>query len=613
MTIPSGRRATLLCAGTGLVLTFLAILAAFPVSWGTSLVERMMSEELGSDVSIQALRREEAFSFKPTIAVQGIAVPQADWAGPGHLATIQTLRFRIPVLPLLIGRVRPELVSASGVHLDLVRTADGQENWRKDKAQREGGARLDFASLTVADGTIRYRDAKQRREASLKFSVSPRGGFAASGTGAVDGNPVRLSLAGPAARSGKAWPFKATIDGPALTMKLEGTMPQALAMERMSFTLDARANDLKLIDRVIEAGLFGTQPVALRARVDREPGKWHIRTLSGTIGSSPIDGRLDVVKADGRTRLDGRVHFSQLDFEDLASDAGNAAAAALERSQGLRIVPNLRVNIRKIDRTDGRIVFRVDQVVSKRRPSSLRSASGVLLLDKRLLRIEDLSIGLAKGRITGRATVDQRRGQPEPTVTLALDLKDSSIGALAGGGAGIDAPVAGRARLTGVGSTIREAVGRSNGRIGLVASNGVLPEKLARLMGFDIAAAFADGSDRTSLHCAAIRLDMRGGVGRVDPLLVDTSVSQSRGTGTIRFPNETIAVTLTGTPKDKAALRVPGSVSLRGTIREPEVVVPKEVKSVGNILRAVGRAISGKNESRAGNADCGALRRQVLG
>jgi AsmA family protein len=40
--------------------------------------------------------------------------------------------------------------------------------------------------------------------------------------------------------------------------------------------------------------------------------------------------------------------------------------------------------------------------------------------------------------------------------------------------------------------------------------------------------------------------------------------------------------------------------------------VPKEVKSVGNVFKAIGRAITGKQGPTATDADCAGLAAQVL-
>lgn len=612
MNRPGRRRTFIAVIAAALLIGLFLLLAMFPVSWAKSFVERRLSAQIGSPVTIGALEREDFFSFEPIIVIRDLSIRQVSWAGSGKLASVDTLQLRMPMFPLLIGRVQPQLVRASGIRLDLMRRADGRTNWPKsDNGTAGGGPGL--SSLVHADGNIRYRDEKQRRGFAVQFRMEPRRGLVVRGVGQVDGNPVRLLATGGAARPGTSWPFEAVIDGAAVSMRARGIMAAPLQTGDMSFAVQARAQDLKLVDRIIEAGLFHTQPVSLNAEVRRTPGQWSIRRLTGTIGSSAIDGHLEVARESERTVIDGAVHSPRLDFEDLASDAGNRAAIALEQSQGIKIVPNLRLNIRKIDNTDGRITFRIDQIVSRRRPSSLRSASGVLRIDHRFLTIDNLSVGLSRGKISGYATVDQRQGQPQPTISLALDLRGSSIAALAGGGDdAIDAPVSGRVRLTGIGDTVREAVGRSSGRVGLFAAEGVLPEKFARLLGFDLGAIFVGKDEEATLRCAAIGLDVRGGVGRVSSLVADTNVSQSRGTGIIRFPEEALTVSLTGMPKAKNALRLPGSVLLGGSIREPVVEVPEKVRSAGNILKAIGRAITGNQGAVAKNADCAALGQKVL-
>jgi uncharacterized protein involved in outer membrane biogenesis len=384
-------------------------------------------------------------------------------------------------------------------------------------------------------------------------------------------------------------------------------MDRPLDALHMTLNVDARAADLKLIDAVIEAGLFGTQEVRLTAHARRDDEVWKIDRVRGMIGQSDVAGTLTVTKGN-RTKLEGTVVSNQASFDDFASDAGLAQAIALEQKQGLKIVPNTRVNIRKIDNTDGIIKFTVRKLIGGRRPSSLTSLSGTVKIDHQLMTVP-LTIGLKQGTIAGTVTVDQQGGRAVPLVTLDLTLRDSSVGALAGDG-DIDARVDGRVRLTGPGSTIREAVGNANGTIGLVARNGALPAKIASLIGFDIARGVTtDGDKRAGLRCAVARFVLNRGTGRVGPLTIDTTLSQSNGTGTLSFPGETLALSLTGAPKQKSVLRLPGSVTVGGTLRDPNVVVPKQV---GNIFKAIGRSISGKQGPRATDADCGAITARAL-
>lgn len=614
MTIAPSRRARILVwRAVGTLAVLLLVLGTFPVGWFKDDVEARLSRQIGRNVSIGKLERESPFSFTPVIRITDIAIPQAAWAGPGKLATVRLLRVRLNVFALLAGQARPRLLDANGATLFLVRGADHRVNWRRDNSSNAEGTGISLADLGRLDAVIHYRDAVQDRAFRIVARFDPKAGLSATGKGEIAGYPVDLSVSGPAPADG-AWPFRLAISGGAVSLNADGTMATPFDTQHMKFRLTTRASDLKLIDRIIEAGLFGTQPVDLAAQVERDGERWQIRDLSGTIGSSDIAGQATVIKAPDGTQLDASLHARRLDFEDLASDGGTAAAMALERAQGLRLVPNTRVNIRKVGLAKGRLAFQIDRIVSARRPSALASAKGVLTIDGKLLTASPLELGLNKGTITGQMTVDQRNNRAKPLVTLALEMRGSSIGALFGGDGKIDAPVDARVNLTGPGDTIREAVGRADGTIGLVARNGTLPAKLAALLGFDIGRTlFADDEDRATLRCAVVRLDMRQGLGTIAPLIVDTSHSRTSGRGTIRFPDEALAIQLSGAPKGSSVLRVPGSAMAAGSIREPRVLIPREVKSVGNVLKGIGRAITGRNGPKAADADCAALSRQAIG
>ena len=139
-----------------------------------------------------------------------------------------------------------------------------------------------------------------------------------------------------------------------------------------------------------------------------------------------------------------------------------------------------------------------------------------------------------------------------------------------------------------------------------------MPARLAGLLGFDIGKGlFGGGDNREALRCGVVRLEVRRGRSTANPLIVDTSISQTRGTGTVTFPSESLALTLQGFAKNDHALQLPGTVTLSGTIREPELVVPEGTRSVGNVLKAVGRAIGGRANSTS-DAACEALARQAL-
>ncbi|WP_448502027.1 AsmA family protein [Sphingomonas sp.] len=599
-----------------LALVLLVAIAAFPIGMFRKTVETRLSQRFDREVTIGALERRDRFSLTPIIAIRDLHIPQAPWAGNGDLARVDRIEVHLPILPLIAGRFEPREVTLSGGRVALVRSADGKRNWRDEQQSGNRGEPLGIERLTITDTNLSYRDEKQDRRITARIEADARG-LRMAGRGDVRGAAVRLAFAGaPLVRaSNTPWPFFARLSGDDLAFTARGTMARALDTNRMSLDITARAADLKLIDAVIEAGLFRTQPVRrLSAHIERTPDRWAITNLDGQIGRSPFRGELTVDKSGERTRIDGSVNAGQLDFDDLASDDAIAQSAALERRIGPRLVPNTRIDISKIDSTDGRFAFRVGRILSREGPTAFRTAQGTLTLEDRILTVDPLTVTLAKGRLFGTLRIDQRGGPPSPLATLDLRFREGSLALLGGGPLPIDGRLDARIRLTGRGDTLRQAIAASDGRLGLVARDGSLPKRYAVALGFDLGrAVFTDSDERAALRCIVADVRVRRGRGQVSNFVVDTSQSQMTGTGTVAFPDERIAATLTGAPKRNAILRVPGSVQVRGTLLEPDVVVPEGVRSARNILRAIGNAIGGDNTPRATDANCRALEAQALG
>lgn len=598
-----------------LALVLLLVIALFPIGMFKDDIAARLSQRFDRPVTIGALERRDRFSLTPIIAIRDLRIPQPEWAGQGDLARIDRIEVHLPILPLIGGSFEPREVTLSGGRIALVRAANGTRNWRDKDGGGDRGKPLGIQALTIDDTILSYRDHKQDRRIVTRIHADASG-LRLAGRGDVRGAAVRLAFAGsPLLRSGDApWPFFARLSGDDLAFTTRGTMARPLDTNNMSLDIEARASDLKLIDAVIEAGLFRTQPVRhLSAHVERTPDRWAISRMRGQIGRSRFTGDFTVDRSGERTRVEGSVNAPQLDFDDLASDEAIADAAALTRRIGPRLVPNTRIDISKIDGTDGKLAFRIGRILSRDGSSSFRTAQGTLSLDDRILTIDPVVVTLAQGRLFGTVRIDQRGGPPSPLATLDLRFREGSLALLGGGPIPIEGRLDARIRLAGRGDTLRQAVAASNGHLGLVARDGSLPKRYAVALGFDLGRAiFTDGDERAALRCVVADVAVRRGRGTVSDFVIDTSQSQMNGTGSVSFPDERIAATLTGAPKRSAILRVPGSVQLRGTLLEPDLAVPEGVRSGRNILRAIGNAITGDNTPRATDANCRALEARAL-
>lgn len=592
-----------------LLLITILLIAMAPVGWLKGRVEAQLADATGGAVRIGAVERREAFSFSPTISATDIRIAQPAWAGPGDLLRLQRASVRVPLWQVLTGRFAPDRIALTGLRAHLVRDAQGRESWRRQQKRGDGNG-PGLADLIIRDAIIRYDDAKRDRRATLRVTIDDDG-FRLAGPGVVRGAAVNISARGPRIRGHTgAWPFSARIEGARLAMRFDGTMPAPLDLKHMRGHVTARGASLRIVDGIVEAGLPPTQPVTFSADVRRDAPDWVVDRLVGTIGASRLRGKLTVEKRDSRTRLSGNIDLPRLDFSDLSDDAGQARGRAKAAREGPRVVPDTRIDITRMRDLDGALEVSVARLTG---PSAgpFRSLRTRLTLDRGVLTAQPLVARLARGTVRGRAVVDVR-DRAVPLLTLDFGIAGSNLATLAGD-PDYSGSLRGRVRLTGPGRTVRAAVARSNGSVALVATDGQLPARIASFIGLDIGRGItADRQEQASLRCLVFRLDVARGRGRLAPLVVDTSRSQSHVNGTIDLASERIAWNLTGAPKRKSLLRLDRPLPIGGTMREPQAFPPKGTRSVGSVLGMLGKAIAGDQRPLATDANCGALAARAL-
>ena len=611
MTAPSRTLMIRIAIGVAAALLLL-LLALAMMPWGAfkGRAERALSDRFDAPVTIGAIERRELFSFNPHLDIRDLRIAQPGWAGPGEMVRVERVTVRLSVLPILTGRFAPEPVDAANGRLVLIRAKDGRKNWDRRPERGSGGGRgLD--RLAVRNLILDYRDALKDRRAVVRVDSDPAG-FRASGSGALATERVSIEVRGAPVAGRARWPFRARIAGPTTRIAVQGAMAAPFQTRDMAFDIAAQGDDLLDIDRVVEAGLFGTQPVALAGRVSRKGDQWRIERLAGTIGQSRLSNATATVDKSqpGRTRIEGDVVLATLAFDDLANDRGRAIAAARRAALGDRLVPATQIDLKSVGDVDGVLRVRADRIVGT---PGFMSAAGTLTLDDSRLTVDPFAMGMTPGRMSGRVVIDQRGGKPLPTLTLDLSLRGSRIAALAGDGV-LDAPLQGRVRLTGDGGTVRAAVGRSSGSVALVGGSGRIPANIASYLGLDVGRGALVGDDKVAaLRCMILRMDVKGGTGTMSPFLIDTSRGQSRFTGTVDLSDERLAVTMIGSPKKESLLRLTRPVPVSGTIKAPVMRLPDGAKpNVGGVLKLLGDAIAGDRPPLATDADCKGLAARAL-
>jgi uncharacterized protein involved in outer membrane biogenesis len=609
----------------------LIALAAFPVGLFKDRIARHIGARFTTNVSIGSIGRREAFSFTPTIVIRDLAIRQPRWAGSGNMVQAQSVEVRISILSLMTGGgARPDSAVARGLSLALVRDASGRANWEGPK---DGHGSDDQGSglgrLLVPDGRLSLKDARRALLLSGTFASDGKG-LRIDAAGRFHNAPARLAIRG-ASISGQrpdaAYPIELKLQSPLLRLDASGQTRGPLNLRSMSLDVRATSPNLKYLDDVIEAGLFGTQPIDLHAKVRHAGRDWFVEHLTGRIGRSPLVAKADILKRDERTKIDADVHFGAFDFDDLSDAQGKAKARAIEASIGPRVLPGTRINLAKVGPTDGVVRFKADRLLLT--DSVFRSLAGTIRLTGKLLELDDIHANMSSGRMIGAVRIDQRGGVTKPYFAMDLLFTDGRLEKLIGT-QGATGSLRGRVKLSGAGNTIREALGRADGHAGLVVRDGQVKRTLAAVLGQDlgkaIGAALRNKDAEIPLRCLAIDFAAKGGILTPSPFLVDTSISSGTGQGTMSLATERIALTIRGRSRDPSGLRLVDPIRVGGSFSAPTLSAagdpPGSKVGAGSIIKAVGKSIGGAlglskkrdmdNDTTPMAVDCASMERRIL-
>ncbi len=599
------RTRNVIAAIVAIVVLLILFLGAVPASLLRTVISIELQGTSDRTVEIGTVTRDSVFSYSPVITVHNVRIAQPAWAGKGDFLTLKSISARVGVLHVIMGNARPDRVMIDGLDISLVRNKDGRANWKDDDSDDDNGENDRGPGLTdldIINSHFSFTDHKRALSVEGPISVNSKTGLRAEASGTFMKTKASLVFTGGAIAGidpDADYPFEMSLQSPALQMSAKGKMQGVLNTDRFTASLSAKAPTLKNLDQIIEAGLFGTQPIDLRANIRHEDKDWFVQKLSGTIGRSKLSGKADVLKREGRTKIDAKINAATLDFDDLADDEGLAKAAALTRRIGPRVIPNTRINLSKMGATDGQIDFTVDRLLS-RRETVFRRLKGRLSMDHRVIKITNLVVGLKSGQMTGSVQVDHRGGAPK--LSTDLTVTGASLQDLIGNGDIVTANVRGRIKLSGSGDTVRAALEKANGKAAMVASGGSIRATVAHVLGQNLSGTVAkiidDPQARVPLRCLVANFKANNGVLTPDPLAVDTEISIGRGEGRIKLDGETISLVLRGGAKGKSALHIVDPIKISGTLNAPEVSVAglgkaddAEKPSLGDVLKVATKSI----------------------
>lgn len=405
-------------------------------------ISRFASAASGREIVIRGDLDVEPWSLTPVFRVTNTSIGNPErFHDRGVFAQVERAEAAVQLSPLLIGRLDITRLEVNGADVSLYRNAEGDANWARAPNSTRG--RLPnlpaIRRFSLRDGNLRLEDDKRRIVLEAEFNteedaaVKGGGSFELAGEGRINDQPFSLELTGPPllnVRRDRPYRFVADVRAGETHLIANGSIRRPFDFGAFTADVDATGADLADLYYLIGLALPNTPPYALSGRVERVDGRYGMPNLAGRVGDSDIRGAFTATRQrNGRLFFDGDFATRSLDFDDLmtvlggAPDTGETASAeqraiAANLAGEGRLLPDAPLDISRVRNMDARVSYRAAHVRSDRLP--LRGLAVDVGLDNGMLRLDPLTLELARGRIGGAVAINAREQVPHVDLDMRL-------------------------------------------------------------------------------------------------------------------------------------------------------------------------------------------------
>ena len=569
-----------------------------------TLAERRMSAALGRPVTIGAL---DVDIFPLEFTARDVKIPPRRGEDEPALDA-KVIEARIAFWRLVFGDiVLPRLVVAETKGM-YARDADGHTNWSRQIDRDAVPSEIpEIRDLTLRDVRIRVRDATSKSDLQFDLSTSDaaKGGeptLNVKGSGNYKGARTTITGTGGsvlALRSEEApYPINLNFASGETKITAKGTVTDPVNIAGLNINLAIEGQDTADLYRLFGIALPPSPPYTFTSRLDRVGAQWIAKDLLWKLGTTEMDGTLAWDVSEKIPRLEGKLHATTLDMEDMAGFIGGRPGpgatpapvrrAAAERELDRRtvpgqqqpvvaaelVIPDSPMNLEKLKSMNARVGLVADRVTNSGIP--LDTLAAELGLENGVLILSPLRFGIEPGHIAMDIKIDgnatpvrtEIKGvvQAYPIKRLigkAGDSQKSSFGAIGG-----------RFELQGTDSSAHRIAASSNGGVGLIAGGGQLSLLLVEFAGLDLAESLGllIGKDKpVEIRCGVADFKIKQGVMTTDAFVVDTVDTIFHGEGAVDLGRELIDMKIRPKPKDVSLVTLRSPILARGTFAQPAI------------------------------------------
>ncbi|MET0858013.1 MAG: AsmA family protein, partial [Telluria sp.] len=318
-------------------------------------------------------------------------------------ASVSQMSFSLNPFSLLHKTIAIPVLRFQTPKIDLLRNADGLNNWTFDRDEKKSPWKLDLERVVFTKGVVHLADAVEKVDVTADVDTIDNKTYGISWKlrGTYHGAPVTgggkagavLSLK----ESSVPYPVQADFRAGATHASAEGTItrPSKLAAIdlklKMSGASMARLYDFTGV-LLPETPAFTTEG-RLIGTLDEKSSRWTYDKFKGKVGSSDLGGRLEFQTGKPRGMLTGTVVSKELNFADLGpiigadSNASKTARGVAPVQPSGKVLPVETFRTERWKKVDADVKYSADRIVrEKQLPISKLSThvvmkAGVLTLN----------------------------------------------------------------------------------------------------------------------------------------------------------------------------------------------------------------------------------------
>ncbi len=613
----------------GAVAAVAGVIAFWNWDWFVPLAESQASAALGRKVTISHLH--VALGRRPVVTVDGLTIANPDgFPEFAPLAIVEHLKVQLDIPAYLDDRiiVSPAIVIDRPV-IEARALPDGKNNWTfsglAGSGSQSSGPPPKLGTLAINDGHAHAVDPKMKADFSVDISTrsavsqpaentavatntkapvpaandEPRQGnqdqLVAAAKGTYSGQPISGKFVGGALLSlrdaATPYPIDVSVENGPTHVSLVGTIADPMAFAGANLKLRLSGPDLALLLPLTGIAIPQTPSYQVSGTLDYADKKIQFHDIEGRIGSSDLEGNIDVDPGTERPKMIATLSSRRIDLADLGGFIGstpgrvstpNQSAAqrtAVEKAEANpQLIPNRPIDLPKLKAADIELHYRGARIEGRSIP--LDNLLVTLSIENGDISLHPVSFGVGRGNISGNISLGAPASGAEHGGFRAradIDFQRIELSRLMASlhsfdGAGT---IGGKFVLDSTGNSLAGFLDNGNGELKLLMGHGGnISALLVDLSGLEFGNAILSAlgiPNKAILQCAITDFALEHGIVKTKAFLVDTSEANVGGTGEVNLRNETLNMRLRTESKHFTIGSLPADIIIDGKLKSPSI------------------------------------------